>query len=363
MALPLHSQGIFNLKIPWLFLFSKEEMDYDKEKSIIPAAQKNGIKKGAEVGTIMGYVTPEQIAQAKELDLLTYLQRFAPQELVHVGGSTWCTRAHDSLKISNGKWHWFSRGIGGRSALDYLVKVCGMPFTEAVETLAGRAAVMPPVSHAPAPAAPRVLDMPALNTNANAVKRYLAGRGIHPDIVEHCVKHKLLFETKQYHNALFAGYDEAGQIRYAALRGTRGAFKGEVSGSDKRYAFRIAPNQNAESVHVFESAIDLLSYATLCQEVGTPWRQCALLSLGGVSKEAAILPSPLERFLSEHPKIETVQLHLDNDETGRSAAANIMDALQNKYTVLNKPPRYGKDVNELLQIQHSRAKRERGTER
>lgn len=85
----------------------------------------------------MGYVTPGQIAQAKEWDLLTYLQRFDPQELVHFGGNTYCTRTHDSLKISNGKWHWFSRKIGGKTALDYLIKVQGFSFTEAVEALAG----------------------------------------------------------------------------------------------------------------------------------------------------------------------------------------------------------------------------------
>ena len=73
----------------------------------------------------MGYVTPEQIAQAKEWDLLTYLQRYDPHQLVHVGGSTYCTREHDSLKISNGKWNWFSRKIGGKTALDYLIKVQG----------------------------------------------------------------------------------------------------------------------------------------------------------------------------------------------------------------------------------------------
>ena len=71
----------------------------------------------------MGYVTPEQIAQAKELDLLTYLQRDAPHELVRIGSSTYCTREHDSLKISKGKWNWFSRRIGGKTALDYLIKV------------------------------------------------------------------------------------------------------------------------------------------------------------------------------------------------------------------------------------------------
>ena len=69
----------------------------------------------------MGYVTREMIDRAKEMDLLTYLQTYEPQELVHFGGSTYCTREHDSLKISNGKWCWFSRGIGGRTALDYAI--------------------------------------------------------------------------------------------------------------------------------------------------------------------------------------------------------------------------------------------------
>ena len=50
----------------------------------------------------MGYVTREMIDRAKEMDLLTYLQTYEPQELVHFGGSTYCTREHDSLKISNG---------------------------------------------------------------------------------------------------------------------------------------------------------------------------------------------------------------------------------------------------------------------
>ena len=70
----------------------------------------------------MRYIAAEDVAKAKEMDLLTYLRNYEPQELVHVSGSTYCTREHDSLRISNGKWCWFSQGIGGRSALDYLIK-------------------------------------------------------------------------------------------------------------------------------------------------------------------------------------------------------------------------------------------------
>ena len=95
----------------------------------------------------MAYVSPEEIEQAKQMDLLTYLQNYEPQELVHFGGSTYCTREHDSLKISNGKWCWFSRGIGGKSALDYLVKVKGYSFVKAVEKIVGQGTETSPVFH------------------------------------------------------------------------------------------------------------------------------------------------------------------------------------------------------------------------
>ena len=69
--------------------------------------------------SITPYLSKDQIAAACEMDLLTYLRRFEPEELVHIGGDTYATRTHDSLKISNGKWCWWSRGIGGTNALDY----------------------------------------------------------------------------------------------------------------------------------------------------------------------------------------------------------------------------------------------------
>lgn len=49
----------------------------------------------------MPYIPPEVVAKAREMDLYTYLKTYEPQELVHFGGSTYCTREHDSLKISN----------------------------------------------------------------------------------------------------------------------------------------------------------------------------------------------------------------------------------------------------------------------
>ena len=46
----------------------------------------------------MSYIAAEDVAKAKEMDLLTYLRNYEPQELVHVSGNTYCTREHDSCE-------------------------------------------------------------------------------------------------------------------------------------------------------------------------------------------------------------------------------------------------------------------------
>ena len=49
---------------------------------------------------------PAVIEQARQMDLLSYLQRYEPNNLKRVAGNVYCTQEHDSLKISNGKWMW-----------------------------------------------------------------------------------------------------------------------------------------------------------------------------------------------------------------------------------------------------------------
>ena len=48
----------------------------------------------------MPYFTKEQIAKAKEIDLLTYLKKCDPDELVYESRNSYTTKTHDSLKIS-----------------------------------------------------------------------------------------------------------------------------------------------------------------------------------------------------------------------------------------------------------------------
>ena len=308
----------------------------------------------------MAYVTQEELSKAKEMDLLTYLQNYEPNELVKVANGTYCTRDHDSLKISNGKWYWFSRGIGGVSALDYLIKVKGYSLPMAVETILGRAVSKPPVSYKQRNRSTKLLLLPNRHHNNTTVTRYLLNRGIHPVILNFCYQQVLLYESMPHHNAVFIGFDEKKEPRYAALRGTVGLYKGEASGSDKHFSFNIPADSQTSTVQVFESAIDLLSYASMEHMAGRDWHRDHLLSLAGVfkTKRPDVVPIALERFLKTYPNIDTMFLRLDNDLIGRGAAEGIIAGLGDVYTVMDSPPTYGKDLNDELMYKIKPLKKE-----
>lgn len=318
----------------------------------------------------MPYLSPEAIVEARQMDLLTYLRNYEPDELVRFSGDTFTTRTHDSLKISNGKWMWWSRGIGGYSALDYLVKVKEMSFIQAVETITGRSAVKPPVYHEQKKAdEPKVLLLPPKSQSSYQVIRYLCGRGIDKDIVLRCLQQGVIFESLPYHNAVFVGFDKENTPRYAAYRATNGQrILGDCSGSDKHYSFRLADGRSTD-VHLFECAIDLLSYATILKRNGFDHLKYNLVSLAGVYAPKKDLreikiPVALSEYLKNNPQTERIVLHFDNDSIGRLAAKALLIALPKQYKVVDEPPSMGKDFNDLLctQIRMKRTQ-ERNDER
>ena len=301
----------------------------------------------------MPYIPPDMVAKAREMDLLTYLRNYEPNELVHFGGSTYCTREHDSLKISNGTWYWFSRGIGGYNALDYLIKVKEMPFTEAVETIMGHSAVQPPIrASTPKQKPQKVLLLPQANPNTDRIISYLTGRGIDREIIQWCIQTGRLYESYPHHNVVFVGLDKYNKARYGNLRGCGTDFKGEATGSDKRFSFSI-PALGSDTLHLFEGAVDLLSYATIRKQEGMVWNSEHLLSLAGVYKPKenfaeTALPLALKQYLSDHPEIRRICLHLDRDATGRLATRTLMALLSDSYMVGDYPPPNGKDYNDHL---------------
>jgi len=301
----------------------------------------------------MPYIAPEVITEAKRMDLLTYLREYEPGELVKFSSNTYTTRTHDSLKISNGKWMWWSRGIGGKSALDYLIKVRGMDFVEAVQTIMGNGSVSFPTYENIKSYEEQPLLLPEKSSTTDVVFDYLFGRGIDFEIINHCLEQELIIESLPYHNVVFIGYDESKEPKYAAYRATnQSRIMGDCTGSKKQYSFRLTA-ENTGEVHLFECAIDLLSYATLMKLEGKEWRQFNLVSLAGVYSpkqkiEDSKVPVTLGRLLEKDKTIRRIVLHLDNDIAGRKATKALQTILSDKYEVVDDPPQYGKDVNDFL---------------
>ena len=334
----------------------------------------------------MPWISEEQKKAAKEVDLLTYLQENEPHELVKskYGVDEYRTKTNGSLVISNGLWRWNRGGFGGRSALDYLIKVRGLDFVDAVETILGTGgAVASHGSVAPSAGSRSADTASALPVEgaeqmplraefklpetallpANAVS-YLQKRGISPEVINRCLVAGILYESRKYQNVIFVGRDENCRGRFACQRGIKDDFKADVAGSDKRYSFSLpAENPDSRELIVFESPIDLLSHATLQQRGGLgDVMDKALhsatvtdlvldshrLSLGGTSDVALIA------YLERNPAIEQITLCLDADEAGQTAARKIAaklatDSRFEHISVFNRPPQNGaKDYNEVL---------------
>jgi len=302
----------------------------------------------------MTYIPPELIKKAKEMDLLTYLKNYEPYELVKISDRTYVTRTHDSLNISNGYWNWFSAGIGGKNAVDYLTKVKGYSFIQAVKTILENERIAPPVYFKQEIKKEQNLILPERNTNENRVKTYLKNRGIDEEIINKCIEKGLIYEDKKYHNAVFVGYDENKKPRYAGIRSTGGTnFKKDATGSDKKYSFKLESKEKTDTIFIFEGAIDLLSYATFFKLYGQKWDNKTFISLAGVYQPAKVIeqskiPAVIKKYLEEHEEIKKIILCLDNDNAGREATKALQIILSNKYEILDRPPKYEKDYNEYL---------------
>ena len=292
----------------------------------------------------MTRVTKEQITAAKQMSAIEFLRRYRAADLVpSAARGEYQLKSHDSFKINGTSsiWHWKSRDIGGKSALDYLVYVEGCSFVEAVRLLCEESPGFVPQNHSQVEQVRPTFVLPPAAPNNRCVVAYLLERGIHREVIADCIRRGDLYESARYHNCVFVGRDEHGQPQYAALRGTytQGKpFKQEVAGSQKRYGFTLPPSSQSKRVAVFESAIDAMAELSLHGD------DKHRLSLGGIyaptdnAHHKGKPPAALEEFLRRHPEITEIELCLDNDARGRAASAAIARHYQPRFAILDSPP-------------------------
>lgn len=304
----------------------------------------------------MAGVTKEQVAAARRMTAIEFLRRYRADDLVKSSArGEFELKSHDSFKI-NGEsslWHWKSRGIGGKSALDYLMHVEGCSFVEAVRLLCEEQPCFIPQRHEEVKRQRPPFALPEKSPTSTRVEAYLRCRGISQPVIQKCLDDGILYESLPYHNCVFVGRDAGGTPRYAALRGTYTygkQFKGESTGSDKRFGFCIKPTAESGTVAVFEAAIDAMAEMTLAGDAADKYR----LSLGGIyaPEEGRDIhpPAALEEFLAQHPRVDSIEFCLDNDPPGRAAAAALARLYGERYQVaVRLPPIEGFDYGDLAQ--------------
>ena len=302
--------------------------------------------------------TDEQLDRAKNADIIAFLGAYNGWTFKKTGQYYQCNQ-HDSFLVYADRhgFVWNSRNISGGDTIDFLRKVEGKSFPEAVEAITGETA---PVVCQLAPVyrseAGKLVLPPKAAGKYDRVFAYLANtRGISPAVISDFMKSKQIYQDTKG-NCVFVGYDEKGTAKFGAVRTTLTdrKYRGDCKNSDKRYAFHQIGTDTTR-VYVFEAPIDLLSHCTMTDQAfgkTGAYREQTRLALCGSSDVA------LKAFLERHPEVTTINFRLDNDEAGRTAVAKYKAEYQALGYKVNAVFSKNKDVNEdLLKKEQKKPKR------
>lgn len=292
----------------------------------------------------------ELIEQARNADILQYLQSRG-YRLIKSSPHEYRLEEHDSLVISNNRWHWFSKDEGGNT-LDFIIKYEGKSFREAIEILTGRE----PGAFAAKPRDIFISSDYSERKNSTAVELVLPPkakdfhrvfaylnrtRKIDSTIIADMMHQGKLYQSNR-NNCVFVGTDKEGNIRFACERGTFSgvSYRRDCPGSNKAFCFHMQGRSN--TLYTFEAPIDALSHASLFKIRKLDYKQDHRISLGCLGDAA------LMQYLKDRPEITNVVLSLDNDQWGLAASAKFMKLLMEKGYQVREEFSKNKDYNKDL---------------
>lgn len=178
----------------------------------------------------MAHLEEDIIERAKNTDMIALLE----SEEGFSFKSTYGEREfkcieHNSLVINGNRrrWYWNSRQVGGNNAIDYLVKIRGMNFRDAVLHLVGdreqtaytpiRKAVTENVSVSKPVrfVLPEQAHFPDGRRNYSNIIAYLnKGRGIDMNIINTLIASGQIYQGVQYNGLHIVGYNDEGMAFY-----------------------------------------------------------------------------------------------------------------------------------------------------
>ncbi len=263
------------------------------------------------------HFTDEQKEQARQTDLVDLLRRQG--EKVEPSGREYeWLDGSAKVTIRGNLWYHQYEEVGG-DAIDFVKRFYNKSYPEAMQYLLGdhngRLVVSPPIKKEPPP--PFVL--PPQNDNMRRVFAYLLNkRCIDRDVLYAFTHAGMIYESADYHNAIFVGFDKNNKAVHAHKRGTgsESSYKGNVASGIPECSFHW--NGNSDRIYLFEAPIDMLSFISMNKD---GWRNHSYAACCGVADRV------LFQMLSDNPNLKTVYLCLDNDEAGHKANKRISDKL------------------------------------
>lgn len=268
--------------------------------------------------TISTYIhfTKEQREQARQTDLANFL--INQGEKVKKSGSEY-EWLDGSQKVTIRGYLWYHQyEQKGGDAIDFVRRFYNKDYAEAVEMLlngnGGQIIISLPIEKEYTP-----FTLPPRYDRMSRVFSYLLlTRGIDKDVLYEFVRKEMLYESADFHNAVFVGYDSSGKPRHPHKRGTvtSNPYKGNVAGSQPEYSFHF--NGTSEKLFLFEAPIDMLSYISMHKE---NWKSHSYAASCSVSDRV------LFQCLQDNPNIKNVFLCFDNDEAGQTANKRIAEKL------------------------------------
>ena len=283
------------------------------------------------------HFTEQQKAQARQTNIAELLR--SQGETLKRSGSEYEWRdGSEKVTVRGNLWFHQYEQVGG-DAIDFVRRFYNKLYPEAMEFLLGRSGgvltVSPPVQKEEKP-----FVLPPKNDNMRRVFAYLLNRrGIDQEVLYAFVHKGMIYESADYHNTVFVGFDSNGNAKHAHKRGTgsESSYKGNVTGSQPEFSFHWYGQ--SDRLYLFEAPIDMLSFISMQKE---GWRQHSYAASCSVSDRV------LFQMLKDNPDIRQVVLCLDSDEPGQTAAKRIADKLfvQGISSEILVP--YHKDGNEDL---------------
>ena len=267
---------------------------------------------------ILTYIhfTKEQREQARRTDLANFL--ISHGEKVRKSGSEYeWLDGSQKVTIRGHLWYHQYEQKGG-DAVDFVRRFYNKDYAEAVEMLlnngGGQIVNLQTTEREQKP-----FILPPRNDRMSRVFSYLLlTRGIDKDVLFEFVRKKMVYESADYHNAVFVGYDSSGKPRHAHKRGTvtSNSYKGNVAGSQPEFSFHW--HGTSDKLFLFEAPIDMLSYISMHKN---NWQKHSYAASCSVSDRV------LFQCLKDNPNIKNVFLCFDNDEAGQKANKRIAEKL------------------------------------